>query len=165
MIKQPHSLLDCLKSSSPLNVSPPWLLKFSSCPLPGWWHKNHFPRGKDTMMWSAIFHIPYPIILYHSPNPSKWTIEWNYGHCREHFWFSFWKVSFWDNMRLKQKECVDLWLLATILHNLKIYIFVTSQTIRILEVHTSPLNKVRDVFLKTPLFGKKWNVILIWLGS
>ena len=26
-------LLDCLKSSSPpLNVSPPWLLKFSSCP-------------------------------------------------------------------------------------------------------------------------------------
>ena len=24
-------LLDCLKSS-PLNVSPPWLLKFSSCP-------------------------------------------------------------------------------------------------------------------------------------
>ena len=35
-------LLDCLKSSSPLNVSPPWLLKFSSCPaLPGWWHKNH----------------------------------------------------------------------------------------------------------------------------
>ena len=29
-------LLDCLKSSPPLNVSPPWLLKFSSCPsLPG----------------------------------------------------------------------------------------------------------------------------------
>ena len=27
-------LLDCLKSSSPLNVSPPWLLKFSSCPPP-----------------------------------------------------------------------------------------------------------------------------------
>ena len=29
----------------PLNVSPPWLLKFSSCPspLPGWWHKNHSP--------------------------------------------------------------------------------------------------------------------------
>ena len=25
-------LLDCLKSSPPLNVSPPWLLKFSSCP-------------------------------------------------------------------------------------------------------------------------------------
>ena len=25
-------MLDCLKSSSPLNVSPPWLLKFSSCP-------------------------------------------------------------------------------------------------------------------------------------
>ena len=25
-------LLHCLKSSSPLNVSPPWLLKFSSCP-------------------------------------------------------------------------------------------------------------------------------------
>ena len=25
-------LLDFLKSSSPLNVSPPWLLKFSSCP-------------------------------------------------------------------------------------------------------------------------------------
>ena len=94
-------------------------LEVSSCPLPGWWHKN-FPRGEDTMMWSAILiHIPYPIILYHSPNPSKWTIEWNYGHCREHFWFSFWKVSFWDNMRLKQKECVDLWLLATILHNLK----------------------------------------------
>ena len=29
-------LLDCLKSSSPLNVSPPWLLKFSSCPPPAW---------------------------------------------------------------------------------------------------------------------------------
>ena len=29
------TLLDCLKSSSPLNVSPPWLLKFSSCP-PAW---------------------------------------------------------------------------------------------------------------------------------
>ena len=28
-------LLDCLKSSSPMNVSPPWLLKFSSCP-PAW---------------------------------------------------------------------------------------------------------------------------------
>ena len=28
-------LLDCLKSSSPLNVSPPWLLKFNSCP-PAW---------------------------------------------------------------------------------------------------------------------------------
>ena len=28
-------MLDCLKSSSPLNVSPPWLLKFSSCP-PAW---------------------------------------------------------------------------------------------------------------------------------
>ena len=27
-------LLDCLKSSPPLNVSPPWLLKFSSCPPP-----------------------------------------------------------------------------------------------------------------------------------
>ena len=26
------SLLYCLKSSTPLNVSPPWLLKFSSCP-------------------------------------------------------------------------------------------------------------------------------------
>ena len=25
-------LLDCLKSSPPLNVSPAWLLKFSSCP-------------------------------------------------------------------------------------------------------------------------------------
>ena len=25
-------LLDCLKSSSPLNMFPPWLLKFSSCP-------------------------------------------------------------------------------------------------------------------------------------
>ena len=25
-------LLDCLKSSPPLNVSLPWLLKFSSCP-------------------------------------------------------------------------------------------------------------------------------------
>ena len=28
-------LPDCLKSSSPLNVSPPWLSKFSSCP-PAW---------------------------------------------------------------------------------------------------------------------------------
>ena len=31
----PPPLLDCLKSSPPLNVSPPWLLKFSSCP-PAW---------------------------------------------------------------------------------------------------------------------------------
>ena len=28
-------LLDCLKSSPPLNVFAPWLLKFSSCP-PAW---------------------------------------------------------------------------------------------------------------------------------
>ena len=28
----PPPLLDCLKSSPPLNVSPAWLLKFSSCP-------------------------------------------------------------------------------------------------------------------------------------
>ena len=32
----PPPLLDCQKSSpAPLNVSPPWLLKFSSCP-PAW---------------------------------------------------------------------------------------------------------------------------------
>ena len=31
----PPPLLDCLKSSSPLIVSPPWLLEFSSCP-PAW---------------------------------------------------------------------------------------------------------------------------------
>ena len=30
----PPPLLDCLKSSPPLNVSPPWLLKISSCPPP-----------------------------------------------------------------------------------------------------------------------------------
>ena len=51
------SLFDCLKSPPPppppLNVSPPWLLKFSSC-------KNHStpdPRGggEDTMKGEAIF--------------------------------------------------------------------------------------------------------------
>ena len=45
-------LLDCLKSSSPLNVSPPWLLKFSSCP-PAWlMTQKSFPpdpRGGGTM--------------------------------------------------------------------------------------------------------------------
>ena len=29
----------------------------------------------------------------------------------------------------------------------------------------NPTYKIRDVFLKTPLFGKTWNVISIWLGS
>ena len=50
-------LLDCLKSSSPLNVSPPWLLKFSSCP-PAWlMTQKSFPPwsqggegGEDSMM-------------------------------------------------------------------------------------------------------------------
>ena len=45
--------------------------------------------------------------------------------------------------------------------------FYTSQTTKILEFISSyfTTDKVRDVFLKTPLFGKKWNVIFIWLGS
>ena len=41
-------------------------------------------------------------------NPSQWTIQWNYGHCRKHFWLSFWKISFCDNMRIQQKKCVQL---------------------------------------------------------
>ena len=53
MIKQ-SPLLDCLKSSYPLNVSPPWLLKFSSCSpyLAVMTQKSSPPpdrRGEDTM--------------------------------------------------------------------------------------------------------------------
>ena len=42
-------LPDCLKSSSPLNVSPPWLSKFSSCP-PAWLMAQKWRGGgEDTM--------------------------------------------------------------------------------------------------------------------
>ena len=46
--KTVHPLLDCLKSSPPLNVSPPWLLKLSSCPPPAWlMTQKSFPPPPD----------------------------------------------------------------------------------------------------------------------
>ena len=67
-------LLDCLKSSSPLNVSPPWLLKFSSCPLPGWWHKNHFPLipgGEDSMKHKRLS-LPWRHQVVSNSRPLDW---------------------------------------------------------------------------------------------
>ena len=53
-------LLDCLKSSPPLNVSPPWLLKFSSCP-PAWMMtQKSFPsdsRGGEDTMQNPVKHL------------------------------------------------------------------------------------------------------------
>ena len=81
----PPAWLPKIISPPPLNVSPPWLLKFSSCPsLPGWWHKSHIPswsQGGRTLwlrskfLWfrinmhgnSPAFWNPGQLPLYNSP--------------------------------------------------------------------------------------------------
>ena len=66
-------MLDCLKSSSPLNVSPPWLLKFSSCP-PAWlMTQKSFPPplipGGRTLCDIAAFclNIKQEFFVFHFP--------------------------------------------------------------------------------------------------
>ena len=119
-------------------------------------------------MWAAIFHISSQ--SFFCPNPSQLTIQWNWGHCRKHFWLSFWNISFSDNMRLQQNVCQ----IVIISHNsakyeklnICIVCYITNHQnswISLSSYFTT--YKLTDVFLKTPIFGKKWNVIFIWLGS
>ena len=39
-----------------------------------------------------------------SLNPSHWSNQWNLGHYRVCFWFSLWKISFCEKVRLEQQK-------------------------------------------------------------
>ena len=103
-------LLDCLKSSSPLNVSPPWLLKFSSCP-PAWLMTQKsfpppHPRGEDTMRYRCIlFEYQARIFRFSFSNVSHISLNFVTWHLTEHlhtqdFQRAMAHLNFWTNTLL-----------------------------------------------------------------
>ena len=61
MIKQPHSLLDCLKSSSPWMCPHPGSLTLAVVPLPGWWLIIS-PGGRT--LWCDLQYFTFLILSF-----------------------------------------------------------------------------------------------------
>ena len=113
-------------------------------------------------MCATIFHVTYVQILHHEPfNGIRETVK-NISD-----WVSD-KFHLWQHEASTEKTCqiVIISQISVPFEKLNIF-FLISQTLKILGFLILYFNmyKFRDVFLKTTLFGKKWNDIFIWLGS
>lgn len=94
-------------------------------------------------------------------NHSHWSNQWNLVSFREWVSGTFHFVKMWGHSR-KNLSKYDIRHSSVQLQKLK-----TCMTGQITNCQSSSslLKKLRDVFRKVPLFSKKLNVILIWLGS
>ena len=93
-------------------------------------------------------------------NPSQWTIQKHFGHCKEHLWLSFWKIPFCDNMRLQQKNvwnCDYQPQVCTIwkIKHLDSLPHHKPPKFSNFYVYTSPLTKLEVFFLKHHFMRKR----------